>query len=67
MKPVTSRRMQQLLRERGWILDRSHGSHLIYTHPLRRAIVTVPNHAGDLTPSTQLSIMKIAGIGRDEL
>ena len=67
MKPVTSRRMMELLRKHGWRLSHTTGSHFIFEHSENPLVVPVPYHARDLREGTQHSIMKIAGITRDEL
>ena len=67
MKPLKARRAMDLLRAHGWELRRVSGSHFIFAKPGRIETIPVPNHARDLTVGTQLSIMKIAGISRDEL
>ena len=66
MKPLKPRELERMIVERGWIFSRSAGSHRQYT---RRGypIITIPFHAGDLRERTQLSIMKAAGISREEV
>ena len=67
MKPITAKRAMQLLRERGWRLSHTTGSHFIFEHPENPLVIPVPNHSRDLREGTQHSIMKVAGIRRDEL
>jgi len=63
VKPVSGKRMCRLLEERGWQLDRIHGSHHVYGHPGTGRSVTVPVHGNsDLKPGTQRRIMRDAGI-----
>jgi len=57
----------QLLREHGWRLLHTTGSHFIFEHPQNPLVIPVPNHPGDLTQGTQHNIMKVAGIVRGEL
>ena len=64
MKPVTGRRMCELLGQRGWSLIRISGSHRIYTTAgPPRQIVSVPVHGNkDLKPGTQRNIMRAANL-----
>ena len=64
---LTPRKIIKVLEKKGFVLDRVKGSHHIYIHPetSRRAIV--PLHNKDLPVGTQLSILKQAGIDRNEL
>lgn len=49
------------------MLDLVKGSHHIFIHPETRQRVVVPLHKKDLPVGTQLSILRQAGIDRDEL
>jgi predicted RNA binding protein YcfA (HicA-like mRNA interferase family) len=53
-----------MLREDGWYLDRTRGSHMQFKHPTKTALVTVPGSRGndDLSPGTTNSILKQAGL-----
>ena len=57
----------RILERRGFILDRVKGSHHIYLHPDTGQRAVVPFHRGDIPQGTLLSILKQAGIDRDEL
>ncbi len=59
--------MIKLLEDRGFVLDRVKGSHHIYLHPVTKRRAIVPLHKQDLPTGTLLSILKQAGIDRDEL
>jgi predicted RNA binding protein YcfA (HicA-like mRNA interferase family) len=54
------------LERKGWRQVRTSGSHLVFAHPDRANIVTVPNHPGDLKRPLLAGILKDAGISRDE-
>jgi predicted RNA binding protein YcfA (HicA-like mRNA interferase family) len=64
---LTSRDVIRILGKRGFLLDRVKGSHHIYIHPDTRQRAIVPVHRGDIPQGTLLSILKQAGIDRDEL
>ena len=64
---LTPRDVIRILEERGFILDRVKGSHHIYIHPATKQRAVVPVHRRDLPQGTLLSILKQAGIDRDEL
>jgi predicted RNA binding protein YcfA (HicA-like mRNA interferase family) len=57
----------RLLMEKGFVLDRTSGSHRIFLHPISNKRVVVPFHKKDLPTGTMLSILKQAGISKDEL
>jgi predicted RNA binding protein YcfA (HicA-like mRNA interferase family) len=57
----------RVLEKRGFVLDRTKGSHHIYLHPDTKQRAIVPVHRRDLPQGTLLSILKQAGIDRDEL
>lgn len=64
---LTPREVIRLLEKRGFILDRIKGSHHIYLHPDTKQRAVVPVHRRDLPQGTLLSILKQAGIEREEL
>jgi len=64
---LTPRKVIKILEEKGFILDRIKGSHHIYYHPNTKQRVTVPMHKQDLPIGTLLSILKQAGIERNDL
>jgi predicted RNA binding protein YcfA (HicA-like mRNA interferase family) len=56
-------RMLWLLREDGWFLVATRGSHRQYKHPTKSGRVTVPGRGSDdLAPGTLNSILKQAGL-----
>ncbi len=61
------RQVARLLEEHGFVLDRIKGSHHIYFHPETGRRAVVPMHKEDLPIGTLLSILKQAGIERNEL
>ncbi len=68
MKPVSGKRMIQVLKSRGWELQRIRGSHHIFKRPGLVQTVNVPVHGTKvLKPKTQQSIMKAAGLTDDDL
>jgi len=64
---LTAKRLIKILEKLGFRLDHKTGSHFIFYHPLLYKRVTVPVHTKDLPKGTLLSILKQAGIGKDEL
>ncbi len=64
---ISARQMRQTLNKLGFIERRQTGSHLIFRHPITRAMVTVPMHRGDLKPGTLRSILKQASISVEQL
>jgi predicted RNA binding protein YcfA (HicA-like mRNA interferase family) len=57
------REIIKVLEGDGWQLVATRGSHRQYRHPVKPGRVTVPGAPGkDLTPGTQRSILKQAGL-----
>ena len=56
-----------MLEHRGFLLDRTRGSHRIYYHPESHRRVVVPMHARDLPKGTLAEILRQAGLTRAEL
>jgi predicted RNA binding protein YcfA (HicA-like mRNA interferase family) len=68
MKPVSGRQMCKILEARGWQLRRISGSHHIYGRPDIPLTANVPVHGNkDLKPGTQRDIMRVAGLGDEDL
>lgn len=64
---LTPQKVIKLLESRGFVLDRSKGSHQIFIHPETRKRVVVPFHRKDLPVGTLLEILRQAGISKDDL
>jgi predicted RNA binding protein YcfA (HicA-like mRNA interferase family) len=64
---LTPKDLVRILKKKGFILDRSRGSHQIWLHPVSRKRAVVPMHNKDLPAGTLYSIFKQAGINKDEL
>jgi predicted RNA binding protein YcfA (HicA-like mRNA interferase family) len=63
--PPKIRDVLRRLRDDGWYLDRTQGSHRQFRHPVKPGLVTVPGKAGDdVPPGTLNSILKQAGLKR---
>jgi predicted RNA binding protein YcfA (HicA-like mRNA interferase family) len=53
----------KMLRDDGWFLARTRGSHRQYKHPEKPGLVTVPGNMNDeLAPGTLNSVLKQAGL-----
>ena len=44
MKPLTARKLIQILKENGFVISRQKGSHMIWKHTKSGIIVPVPLH-----------------------
>lgn len=64
---LTAQQVIKILEKKGFVLDRSKGSHRIYFHPDTRRRVVVPFHRKDLPQGTLREILRQAGIEREEL
>lgn len=63
----TSKEIIKILKQKGFELDRAKGSHQIFIHPVKKNRVIVPMHNRDLPIGTFFSILKQAGIDKEEL
>jgi len=55
------REVIRMLRDDGWFLDRTSGSHRQYKHPRKPGLVTVSGNMNDeLAPGTLNSVLKQA-------
>lgn len=57
----------KILKKKGFVLDRSRGSHQIYLHPVSRKRAIVPMHNKDIPTGTLYSILKQAGIDKEDI
>lgn len=64
---VTAKDLIKLLERKGFIFDRSKGSHQIYLHIEKKLRVVVPLHTKDIPTGTLHAILKQAGIDKSEL
>ncbi|MHC1731060.1 MAG: type II toxin-antitoxin system HicA family toxin [Bacteroidales bacterium] len=64
---LTPKDLVRILKKKGFVLDRSRGSHQIWLHPVSRKRAVVPMHKKDLPAGTLYSILKQAGINKDDL
>jgi len=64
---LTAEAVIKLLEKKGFILDRSKGSHQLYINPTTGKRVVVPFHRKDLPKGTLLEILRQAGISKEEL
>ena len=56
----------RLIRDDGWVLARTRGSHRQYKHQEKPGLVTIAGNAhDDLAPGTWNSILKQAGLKRE--
>ena len=64
----SAKRLIQILEQKGFVLKRISGSHHIYYHTELKKPVVVPMHGNkDLAKGTFMSILKQAGISKDEV
>ncbi len=56
------REIIKLIERDGWLLSRQAASHKIYKHPVKKGIVVIPEHGGDIPKGTLHSILKQAGL-----
>ncbi|MEA2053812.1 MAG: type II toxin-antitoxin system HicA family toxin [Candidatus Thermoplasmatota archaeon] len=64
---LTPEKLIKILEKKGFILDRTKGSHRIYYHPILKRRVVVPFHKKDLPRGTLFEILKQAGINKKEI
>ncbi len=64
---LTSARIIKILKKKGFQLDHATGSHFIFYHRELSKRVVVPHHSKDLPKGTLFTILKQAGIDKDNL
>jgi predicted RNA binding protein YcfA (HicA-like mRNA interferase family) len=65
--PMKVSEILRLLEHDGWVLKRVTGSHHHYIHPTKTGLVTVAgNPSATLKPRTEASILKQAGLRREQ-
>jgi predicted RNA binding protein YcfA (HicA-like mRNA interferase family) len=68
VKQVSGRELARIVQRRGWSLARIQGSHHVFTMPGRRKRIVIPIHGNQpLKQGLLRSLMKIAGLGEDDL
>jgi predicted RNA binding protein YcfA (HicA-like mRNA interferase family) len=63
---LTPRKVIKILEKHGFELDHSSGSHMVFYNAEKSRRVVVPYHRKDIPRGTLLSILKQAGIKREE-
>ncbi len=69
MPKIPSFKPRELIRrfeKAGYIIDRQKGSHVILYNPTEGKRLTIPLHIKELPKGTLLSIIKQAGLTREE-
>jgi predicted RNA binding protein YcfA (HicA-like mRNA interferase family) len=64
---LTPKDIVRILKKKGFVLDRSRGSHQVWLHPVSRKRAVVPMHNKDIPVGTLYAILKQAGIDKEEL
>ncbi|MBI2003373.1 MAG: type II toxin-antitoxin system HicA family toxin [Parcubacteria group bacterium] len=64
---LSAKKVISILKTCGFQLHHTTGSHFVFRHPETKRRVTVPFHIKDLPKGTLFSILKQAGISKNEL
>ncbi|HYW97462.1 MAG TPA: type II toxin-antitoxin system HicA family toxin [Bacteroidales bacterium] len=64
---LTPKELVKILKKKGFVLDRSRGSHQIWLHPDSHKRAIVPMHNKDIPKGTFFAILKQAGIDKNEI
>jgi predicted RNA binding protein YcfA (HicA-like mRNA interferase family) len=64
---LTSQKVVKILERKGFVLDRSKGSHRIYYDSENKIRVAILYYKRDLSKGTLMEILKQAGISKEEL
>ncbi len=68
MKAISGKALATLLEKKGWVLQRTQGSHHIYVKEGNPVRISVPIHGNKpLKVGLQSHLMKVAGIDESEL
>jgi len=63
---ITSKRLVKLFEKIGFQIDHCSGSHFVLYNEISKKRITIPSHSKDLPKGTLMSILREAGIGRDD-
>ena len=69
MSSIPSFKPRELIKKfekAGYVIDRQRGSHIILYHPDEGKRLTIPLHVREMPKGTLLSIIKQAGLTREE-
>ena len=64
---ISSKKLIQSLRKLGFQLDHTSGSHFVFYHPLTKKRAVIPRHNKELPKGTIMSILREAGITKEEI
>ena len=64
---LTPRKIIRILESKGFVLERTKGSHQIYYNPELKRRAVVPVHRKDIPKGTLLEILRQAGFYKEEL
>ena len=64
---LTPKDIVRILKQKGFVLDRSRGSHQVWLNPVSRKRAIIPMHNKDIPLGTLYAILKQAGIDKSEL
>ena len=64
---ITSKKLIRIIKELGFQLDHSTGSHFIFYHPMTKRRAVIPCHIKDLPKGTLMNILREAGISKIDL
>lgn len=64
---LNGKKVVKILEKNGFLLDHTGGSHFVFRNQKNKRRVTVPVHNKELPPGTLLSILKQAGLDREDL
>lgn len=68
MPAINSKKLLKFLKKRGFYKHHQVGSHIVLKHKIDDTKrVTLPMHNADIKPGTLSSILKQAGIAKEEL
>lgn len=64
---LTPKEIIKILTQKGFVLDRSRGSHQVWFHPISHKRVIIPMHRKNLPKGTLYAILKQADIDKNEI
>lgn len=67
LPPMTPKKLLSKLKKIGFGIDHTTGSHIILYNEKTRRRAVVPQHLSDIPKGTLLSILREAGITREEI
>lgn len=67
LRPITPKELIKILKDRGFVLRRTTGSHMIFKNPQTEKMANIPFHLKEIPRGTLMAILRDSGLSKDDL